>query len=73
MTDKQFPAFYGVNECHTFQLSKEEEFFYVGMNVQGTACPVSDEFVLIFTPEQILDMYQYMVDSMIGDELENQE
>lgn len=61
----EYPKFYGVNECHTFQIPNDSDNFFVGMNVQGTTTNSDEEIVLIFSPEQIFDMYNYMVNRLL--------
>jgi len=54
-------TFYGVNEIHTLQVPNDDTNLYVGMNVQSNKRKKSEEVVMIFSEEQVLEMYEYLV------------
>jgi hypothetical protein len=53
------PKYFGVNEIHTYQIV--DNTFFVGMNLQGTKKDSTDEFMLMFSVEQIIDMYKFAI------------
>lgn len=57
---KNKPSFYGVEEIHTMMVPDDDELMYVGMRVQGTSRG-KREVVLIITPEQVIDIYDYLL------------
>jgi hypothetical protein len=54
-------TFYGVNEIHTLQVPNDSTNLYVGMNVQSDKRRNDEEVVMIFSEEQVLEMYEYLV------------
>ena len=54
-------TFYGVNEIHTLQVPNDSTNLYVGMNVQSNKRKSNEEVVMIFSEEQVLEMYEYLV------------
>jgi hypothetical protein len=54
-------TFYGVNEIHTLQVPNDSTNLYVGMNVQSNKRKTNEEVVMIFSEEQVLEMYEYLV------------
>jgi hypothetical protein len=54
-------TFFGVNEIHTLQVPNDDTNLYVGMNVQSDKRKNSEEVVMIFSEEQVLEMYEYLV------------
>ena len=54
-------TFYGVNEVHTLQVPNDSDNFYVGMNVQSNRRNKDEEIVMVFSPEQIIEMYEYFI------------
>jgi hypothetical protein len=57
--------FYKVNDTHTFMLNKDKTIFYVGMEVQYEYSDTTKEFVMMFSPQQIIEMYDYMIKSVV--------
>jgi hypothetical protein len=53
------PQYFGINEVHTYQLM--DNIFFVGMNVQSSTKDDTDEFMLMFSPDQIIDMYENLL------------
>jgi hypothetical protein len=60
MTDMK-ETFYGVNEIHTLQVPNDSTNLYVGMNVQSNKRKSDEEVVMIFSEEQVLEMYEYLI------------
>jgi hypothetical protein len=58
-------TFYGVNEIHTLQVPNDDTNLYVGMNVQSDKRKTSEEVVMIFSEEQVLEMYEYLVNRVM--------
>jgi hypothetical protein len=54
-------TFYGVNEIHTLQVPNDSTNLYVGMNVQSNKRKSDEEVVMIFSEEQVLEMYEYLI------------
>ena len=54
-------TFYGVNEIHTLQVPNDSTNLYVGMNVQSNKRENDEEVVMIFSEEQVLEMYEYLI------------
>jgi len=54
-------TFFGVNFIHTLQVPNDDTNLYVGMNVQSDKRKNSEEVVMIFSEEQVLEMYEYLV------------
>jgi hypothetical protein len=54
---EQEQDFYGVNVAHTFQLT--ENIFYIGMEVQGLKQEEPEQFVLMFSPTQIEQVFYH--------------
>ena len=57
--------FYGVNDTHTFMLNDDKKVFYVGMEVKWEYDEKPQEFVMMFSPQQIMEMYDHMIKSLI--------
>lgn len=58
-------TFYGINEIHTLQVPNDSMLVYVGMSVQSNKKKSEEEIVMIFYPEQLMEIYDYMVQRMI--------
>jgi hypothetical protein len=56
------PQYFGINEVHTYQLM--DNIFFVGMNVQSAKNDDTDEFMLMFSPDQIIDMYENLLETL---------
>ena len=52
-------TFYGVNEVHTFQLA--DGIFFTGLNVQSEKKDIAEDIMLMFSPEQIIEMYETLL------------
>lgn len=63
--------FYGVEEVHTLQVPDDEDMLYAGMQVQGTTRG-KKHFVLIFTPEQVIEMYDYLLERSLEKQKEQE-
>jgi hypothetical protein len=61
--------FYAVNDTHTFMLNEDKKVFYVGMEVQYDYDEEPQEFVMMFSPQQIMEMYDHMIKSLIDKSL----
>ena len=58
--------FFGVNEIHTFMVSEQDpNNVYVGMEVQGTHKSEPNSHILIFSPEQIMELYDTLINHYI--------
>jgi hypothetical protein len=57
--------FYGINEIHTTQFTysetMDENIMYVGVNAQSDTRKTSENLMLLFTKEQIVEMYESML------------
>jgi hypothetical protein len=73
MKNSMIPKFYGINEIHTTQFTYcalvDENMMYVGVDAQSVTKKKSDNLMLIFTREQIVEMYE----SMLSMEISNSE
>jgi len=56
------PQYFGVNEVHTYQLA--DGIFFAGMNVQSEKKDKADKIMLMFDPEQIIEMYEFLLKSI---------
>ena len=56
-------TYYGVNEVHTYQIV--DNIFFAGMNVQSDKRSDPDEIMLMFSTEQILEMYEFLLKNII--------
>ena len=58
------PTFLGVNEIYTLQYTYnetiDENVMYVEMNAQSDRKNKSENFVLLFSKEQVIQMYESM-------------
>jgi hypothetical protein len=55
-------SWYGVEEIHTLMVPDDsDEQVFVGVRVQGTSKGKKD-FVMIYTPEQIIEIYDYVLE-----------
>jgi hypothetical protein len=63
------PEFIGVNQIHTFQFPKpkedEDQVIFYGMNVLHQDRG-EQEFVLLLSPEQVIEMYDFMIEELIN-------
>ena len=57
--------FYGINEIHTTQFTyndtMDENIMYVGVDAQSNTRKRSEDLMLLFTKEQIVEMYESML------------
>ena len=57
--------FYGINEIHTTQFTyndtMDENIMYVGVDAQSNTRRTSEDLMLLFTREQIVEMYESML------------
>ena len=57
--------FYGINEIHTTQFTynetMDENIMYVGVDAQSNTRKTSEDFMLLFTKEQVIEMYESMM------------
>jgi len=57
--ENQKQTFYGVNDVHTFQLA--DGIFFTGLNVQSENKDKAEDIMLMFNPEQIIEMYETLL------------
>lgn len=59
-------TFLGVNEIHTLQYtysdSVDENIMYVEVNAQSNTRKTSQDFVLMFSKEQVVEIYERMME-----------
>jgi hypothetical protein len=57
--------FYGINEIHrtqfTYNDTMDEDIMYVGVEAQSNTRKTSEDLMLLFTREQIVEMYESML------------
>ena len=57
--------FYGINEIYTTQFTynetMDENIMYVGVDAQSNTRKTSEDFMLLFTKEQVIEMYESMM------------
>ena len=57
--------FYGINEIHTTQFTYSEtmgeNIMYVGVDAQSNTKKTSEDLMLLFTKEQVIEMYASMM------------
>ena len=62
--------FYGINEIHTTQFTysdtMDENIMYVGVEAQSDTRRTSEDLCLMFTKEQIVEMYNSMMSMEIS-------
>jgi hypothetical protein len=70
MKKTMFPKFYGINEIHTTQFTycalMDDNMMYVGVDAQSNTKKKSEDLMLIFTREQIVEMYESMLSMEIS-------
>ena len=57
--------FYGINEINqlqfTYNETMDENIMYVGVNAQSDTRKTSEDLMLLFTKEQVIEMYASMM------------
>ena len=57
--------FYGINEIHTTQYTYsdtvDDNIMYVGVDAQSNTKRTSEDLMLMFTKEQVIEMYESMM------------
>ena len=66
MKQEKMLEIYPVKKCNTMSLTDDSGIVLVGLTVLDTNLFKSKEIALVFSPEQIMDMYQQLTTELIA-------